>query len=63
MSDQLTKKYTIDGQVKFNVVEGEIFGIGGETNFVKSLYSAVKMLEDPAVKSVNLESGHVIGRG
>ena len=56
------QSYKVDGAL-FHVMEGEIFGLGGSGDFVKSLYSAVKMLEsDAAIVSVELISECVVTR-
>ena len=56
------QSYKVDGAL-FHVMEGEIFGLGGIGDFVKSLYSAVKMLEsDTAIVSVELISECVVTR-
>lgn len=55
--------YTVDG-APFVVADGEIFGIGGSADFIRSLYSAVKILSgDPAAVSVNILGGYTVARG
>jgi hypothetical protein len=54
-------KFSIDNETHFSTVDGEIYGLGGKSNFIQSLQSAANLLlSDPNAKSVNLVSGHVI---
>jgi len=62
-------QYLIDGDTRFiSTEDGEIFGIGGATEFVKNLQAAVRSLQaEPKAHSVTIRShgtdeGHVISR-
>jgi len=54
-------KFNVDG-TKFTVLDGEIFGIGG--NSISEIQAAVKfLLQDQAAKSVQTISGLTVARG
>lgn len=55
--------FQIDNSTKFNVVDGEIFGVGGSGKFVTELYAAVTAINsDSAISSVITNSGFEIKR-
>lgn len=57
------QQFSINGTTLFNVIDGEIFGIDGQPDFIRALHSAVKMINsDSAIRSVEIIGGHTIAK-
>jgi len=57
------KNYKINDS-RFTTIDGEIFGISGDKNFIASIYSAISLLEsETPANSVTLTDGSIITKG
>jgi|TARA_R110000764_G_scaffold233670_1_gene327031 hypothetical protein len=61
MITQTRALFSINEGIKFTTIDGQVFGIDGDQNYIDSLTSAALiLLSDSAARSINLVNGDVI---